>query len=353
MKIPPFLLFPVLLAACGPCAASLIVGETFGYNANSGLAGQNGGIGWAGAWTHDGETAVVYHDGLGYSDASGNKLVVSGGNIDTAAAATSRNLRQIAGDPLNGVWLSFLFHLPAANSKFEGVTFYRGASPIFAVSNSSTSTGPNITLNNHAASQNAGVTTSAGAFGQTFFIVLRLIEGGGSGGNDRIEMFVNPPLTEDPTVPTASIQAASYRFDTIRVAAQDGASLMVDEIRIGHQYEDVSPHIAAQDVDSDGDGLTDAQEIALGLDPTVSDAGLILAIRQNPGFFGLYDRAGILALHQGGAIHEGSGGQAAITFEIQRSTDLVTWPHVEAVRRSVPLAPGKNFLRLSLDGTQP
>lgn len=338
----------ILLAAAGACPASLLVEEPFDYVDAAPLTGQSGGSGWAAAWTQDGETSTVHHRQMSYVDPTGNRLVTSGGDADTAASATSRNFRVVAGGPMSGVWVSFLFHLPASNLKFEGVNFYNGSSSIFAVSNTSNGTGPNITLNNHVVSSGSGVTTSLGAFGETFFIVLHLIDGGGAGGNDRIEMFVNPMLDGTPATPSASIEAPAYAFDRVRLAGQDGASLRIDEIRIGDLFEDVAPYIPGQGADADGDGLTDAQEIELGLNPSVSDEDLILAIQQNPEFFGLYDNNGILGLSQGGVVYEGSGGLAEVIFEIQQGSNLLTWPNVEAIRRSIPLSTGKNFLRLVL-----
>ena len=62
------------------------------------------------------------------------------------------------------------------------------------------------------------------------------------------------------------------------------------------------------DTDTDGDGLTDAQEAVLGTDPTVSDTGLFAAIRSHPHFFGLLDREGVLASAPDGVVvpREGS-----------------------------------------------
>jgi hypothetical protein len=333
-----------------PCGAGLLVHEPFDYPQGV-LTGLGGGSGWSGPWTQDGESCVITPGPLAYVDGENNSLLVSGSIADTTGADTTRNFRTVAGGPLSDVWISFLFRLPSSNNLYEGVNFYLGATSLFAVSNGSGSAGPGIVLNNFVTGAHA--VTGAGVFGQTHFIVLHLTEGGGTGGGDRVELFVDPPLAGPDAGPDGVISAGNLDFDRVRLAGQSGATLEVDELRIGDSFADVAPYEAVPDTDPDDDGLTNSQELELGLDPNVSDAELILAIRRNPGFFGLYDDQGIQDLAGGGVVVEGRDGVADLTFEIQQTPDLFGWSHFETIHRSIPLLPGKGFLRLNLDPILP
>jgi hypothetical protein len=333
-----------------PCHAELIAHEPFDYPAASSLTAGGGGSGWAGAWFQDGESANTGAAGLGYTDSLGNVLNASGRSADTTAGATTRSLRDFSGGLLNDVWISFLYQLPASNSKFEGVSFYRGNQQVFSTSNPSTTGTAAIHLANNLVSS-TGTSTGHGIFGRTHFIVLKLTQGGGTGGADRAEAFIDPVLTGNPLSPAATIIGTDFDFDRVRIAGQDGATLLVDELRVGETFEDVAPHAPAGGGDSDGDGLSDAQEAVLGLDPNVSNVSLIAAIQAHPDWFDLYSSAGILALGNGGVVLEKTGDAAVdFTFEVQHSGILASWPVLETFTRQVVLPAGKNFLRVTLEG---
>lgn len=343
-------LIPACLAACGALHAAELVYEPFDYTAAENLTSLAGGGGWASAWTQDGESSVIGPDGLTFTDGIGNVLAVSGRSAETTHTATSRNFRTVAGGLLTDVWISFLWHLPASNNKFEGLNFYRGTQATFSISNPSTTAAATISLSNNLPG-GTGVSTQKGGFGVTHLVVLRLTEGGGPGGADRVQAFIDPLLSGVPSVPDATVNGSNFDFDNLRIAGQDGATVILDEIRIGSSFADVTPHTAGAGGDSDGDGLTDGQEAVLGLDPNVSNAALIAAIQNHPDYFGLFTAAGILALADGGTIVQQSAGDPVnFTFEVQHSGNLVDWPVLETFNRAVVLPDGKNFLRVTLEG---
>lgn len=337
----------LIAALATPCVAELLVDEPFDY-AQGNLTGESGGSGWSGAWTQDGESCAVVPALLGYSDSAFNVLSVSGLSLDTSGPDTTRSFRSVSNGPLNDVWISFLFRLPASNSLFEGVNFYRGSTSVFAVSNSSVTAGSTITLNNFV--EGGSPDTGLGEFGQTHFIVLHLIEGGGPGGDDLLELYIDPLLTGPASAPVATTSAPDLGFDRIRIAGQSGAPLGVDELRIGDTFSDIAPFVSE---DPDGDGLSNSQESELGLNPVVSDAELISAIKEHPEYFGLFSRAGILNLVDNGVVVEGREGSSELIFEIQQSTNLLMWQNFETVHRGVELVPGKTFLRLIISDPSP
>lgn len=329
------------------CEASEIARESFDYESGSPLATQGGGSGWSGAWSQEGESTVTSGHGLEFTDQLGNVLAVSGLAVDTAGPATTRSIRDFSGSH-NNVWISLLYQLPATNSKFEGLTFFRGTQQVFSVSNPSNTTEPGIFLTNNLVAGN-GVNTGQGAFGQTHLIVLKMTKGGGTEGLDRIEAFIDPVLTGVPSAPAATINGTNFDFDRVRVAGQDGSSLLVDELRVGDTFGDVTPHTAAGIVDSDNDGLTDAQELILGTDPFVSDAALIAGIQAHPEWFDLQSTSQILAQGNGGGIlQQTAENPVNLIFEVQQTENLTLWGTLETFNRQIQLPSGKNFLRVTL-----
>ncbi len=343
-------LVPACLAACGTLHASeLLVYEPFDYPASEPLTDQEGGNGWLFGWYEDGQvlSASVHDEGLSYTDALGNELHVSGLAADTSAASTTRSFRVLE-EQLNDVWVSFLWRLPESNALFQGVTFYRGAQELFAVRNPTTTTSPSIYFGHPA----PAIDTGRGEFGVTHLIVLRLAKGAGTGGNDLAEIFVDPLLSGNPSLPQAAINGGNFDFDNIRIAAQNGAPFHFDEFRAGPTFASVTPHEPGPltGIDSDGDGLSDAEEAVLGTDPHVPNTELFAAIQAHPHFFGLYDSNTILQQGQGGVIIPKSGSSPVpFSFEIQQSENLLTWPQVETISRLVELPEGKNFLRVTLE----
>lgn len=348
MKNPKTLFTFFGVAVLGPASAAELVYEPFDYTAAAPLSLLEGGTGWGAPWTDDISSGAISSSGMSYTDTLGNALSVSGLGLETTGSITTRNFRSVAAGVLTDVWISFLYQLPATNSLFEGITFYRGGTALFSISNPSIDASATISLGNSVA--NSSVSTQKGSFGTTHFVVLHLTEAGGSGGADKVEAFIDPVFAANPSQPDATILAANFDFDTVRIAGQNGATLFVDELRIGDTFADVSPHTPGADPDSDGDGLSDGEETVLGLDPLTSDAALIAAIQDHPDYFGLYDTAGILALDEGGVILPQTGNDpVGFTFEVQHSTNLLAWPVLETFTRSVALPGSKDFLRVTFD----
>ncbi|MEO5912826.1 MAG: thrombospondin type 3 repeat-containing protein [Luteolibacter sp.] len=346
MKSPFYWLAAGLLSLS--CDAAQIGGESFDYASASPLGSQGGGSGWSGAWFQDGESTVTGAVGLGFTDSLGNVLNASGLSADTSGTATTRSLRDLSSGQLNNVWISFLYQLPAANSNFEGVSFYRGAQPSFSVHNPGSTTTAAIYLTSNLTG-GASVNTSRGTFGQTHFVALKLTKAGGTGGADRVEVFIDPDLTGNPASPAATINGSNFDFDRVRIAGQNGSKLLVDELRVGVTFADVAPHSAVAGNDSDNDGLTDSQEAVLGLDPNVSDAVLIAGIKTHPDWFDLYTADGMIGLGNNGVmLSQNSDDPVNLIFEVQQSDNLTQWGTLETYNRQVELPAGKNFLRVTL-----
>lgn len=339
----------LLVLAGGAASADLLVHENFDYPAGD-LSGNSGGSGWATGWTDTGNPVVVRSAGLTFTDGIGNTLVTSGASLDTAdgGTATTISAREIT-DRNAETWISVLIQPQGSFTEFIGVSFYdqglATANARFAIEHN----GKDLRLTRRAGTATPiHTTTFVNPLGATALAVLHLVPGGGGTPElpDRIDVFFNPALGTEPSVPHASVDLNGLQFDRIRVAAQNGKSTWVDEFRIGESYADVTPFIPAVDPDTDGDGLTDAQEATLGLDPNASDTAFIAALRANPGLAGVHSTEEIAEVHVGGLAIEATGpATLEYTLLIRKKHGSI----LEAIARPITPPPGREFLRLHLD----
>ncbi len=103
-----------------------------------------------------------------------------------------------------------------------------------------------------------------------------------------------------------------------------------------------------EDDDTDGDGMSDLRELILGLDPGVSDAPFIQAVKDHPGFF---------SLHAPGEIHDLLLTRPRLTpgFDLDFSLEEgagAFWQPVEDFLVPMPASGGRGFYRISLQ-TEP
>ena len=99
--------------------------------------------------------------------------------------------------------------------------------------------------------------------------------------------------------------------------------------------------------DSDGDGMGDGSEITLGLDPYVSDETFITAVKDHPGYFGLFDEDSIFDLRITRPMLLPAGPN---TFQLPFSI----WPQeggspLASYALPIPAGKGREFFRIALD----
>lgn len=339
------------LLAGGIASADLLVHEPFASSAGD-LTGNNGGSGWSGAWTDSGNPVVVTATGLAYTDSFGNVLHASGSAMNTAdgGAATTISAREVA-DRNAETWISVMIQPQGSFTDFIGVSFYdQGLATVnarFAIEHAG---GKDLRLTRRAPGTPPPPVNSASfatTIGTTAFAVIHLVPDGGTGGTlDRIDVYFNPRLDELPSSPHASLDIDGLQFDRVRIAGQNGRSTLVDELRIGESFADVTPHTAPADPDTDGDGLLDSQELVLGLDPQVSDAAFIAALRANAGWVSLHSTGEITDVSLGRVTLSPDGpGNFEYSFEILDRRDLT----LETITRALTSSGDKRFLRLNLD----
>ncbi|WP_035608213.1 thrombospondin type 3 repeat-containing protein [Haloferula sp. BvORR071] len=348
MKLPPIFLIAGLALLPGILSAELISYDGFDYPAGD-LVG-SGGSGWVAPW--DGTNPVIVRTpGLTYKDATGNLLTVTGSALNTAdgSGTTTISGREVT-DRNAETWVSMLLQPQTASSAFLGISFYQNdltqANARFAIENNGNK---DLRLTRRVTPQvNSGVFGST--LGTTVFAVLHLVPGGGNdvATPDRIDVFFNPGLAVEPATANGSININGLQYDRVRVAGANGNSILVDEIRIGTTYADVTPFTPPVDPDTDNDGITDSREIRLGLDPLVPDTAFIAAVKANPGLFNLHSRVEIVDRKiRGPILSVFSAGSVDYGFEIRKRNGDV----IDSVSNPLlsPVPAPKKFLRLYLN----
>lgn len=271
------------LVSADRAMAALLAYEGFGYTPGSTLIGQNGGSGFANAWQPNNGTpppATNLASSLSYADTLGNGLVTAGGSLFLQGLTTANTSSQPNRDfsfnrGTNGVdgvstWISFLAvrQGPTTNSatvpnnpypRAANVSFYNfQTTPSLNQEKLGIGTGSNAISNNVALVPTGtlgNIRPSGVPFNQVDFIVVRIDHI--SGGNDNAYLFVNPLLNSEPNISgadTNSLGLFDYSFNRIRpfaggnnpAGSQPYAELIVDEIRVGESWADVTPFLVPE-----------------------------------------------------------------------------------------------------------
>lgn len=261
MKTSLAALFLTLLA--GHASATLYVYEPFDYTAGvDNLNGQNGGTGFDGAWASNGGSPDVQAGSLSYTDA-GNRQLVQAGNkgfwdatspTAVAAGVTSSSFRtvDVALNAVTGstIYFSFMGQQTVNSQRAANFAIFAGTAEAVSVGH-----GTNFAPNWAAFTGGNGANGAASTVSMldSSLLVLR-IDVNANGDNERIRLYVNPPLNAEPgtaQVDFSDRNALAAVGDITRIRPLAGnsngtllaAPLLVDEIRIGDTWGDVTPHV--------------------------------------------------------------------------------------------------------------
>ena len=264
-----------IAAIAGRAHAALYVYEGFDYPiAADGLAAQNGGIGFSGAWddvTNDGE---IVAPSLSYTDGGGRILTTTGNmaRMDGSAAGTAVNFRSVDSAQYASATTLYLSFLGQKELTGTGTPLDARAVNFAFFSNTS-----------ERVSVGHGTNTPAGGFGGEYrwgfftngnggngqvgdltnghysstgiqnavFAVLR-IDLNANGANETLRLYINPSLDAEPAVPSAIVidtrDIATVMSDLNRfrpfggnTTASGSGILNLDEIRLGSTWADVTP----------------------------------------------------------------------------------------------------------------
>ena len=103
--------------------------------------------------------------------------------------------------------------------------------------------------------------------------------------------------------------------------------------------------------DTSGDGFTDGEALAAGVDPNESYLGLFAIVLDDPERF----TADVQDLRIGAEIAAVTAGEATLQIVLEESEDLTTWSHRQTVDLAVTLEVDETskFLRYSMKGASP
>lgn len=256
-----FLCCVVFGATAARISGGLVAYEGFDYTDNTDLSNQSGGIGWPGGWSStSGDTAP--EGSLSYVDALGNSLVTSGNKgFYTGADGTARTFRSLPsarGEDGTTTWISLVAIRigPTADEnqniypRSANISLYSGDSEQLAIGNSTGAPENTWALIPNGRIEN--IQSSSASYDQLTFVIVRIDHWA---GNDSAYLFINTTLGSEPNIAEAaatSLRTFDYSFDRVRPFAGNSqpnnsrphAELLLDEIRIGDAYQDVTPFSA-------------------------------------------------------------------------------------------------------------
>lgn len=234
---------------------SALAYESFSYQDGGSIDTKGGGFGFVQPWSNVTGSVTTKQPGMGYTDIAGRVLHVSGhllacdSTVTTAQAFRPLPDLSKAGTTL---YVSFMGRQLNSSLRASSFAFFGGATGTterFAIGH------PTGQPANWGFGISGATTDPATAIPMTApaFIVLR-IDLNANGENERLRLYVNPPLDSEPTVPSLDNMLRNVVPDTsfadlkrIRPFAggppnaQPPAPSEWDEFRIGTSWADVTP----------------------------------------------------------------------------------------------------------------
>jgi hypothetical protein len=274
----PLMSLALSLGFAPRASAGLLAYEPFANAAGTTIIGSSDGFGFSSAWVNYSTSTGIDTNtsyGLSYTDGSGNSLTTSGGAgffqgsttanasmqpIRVLSFATGTNSGSIKTDG-SSIWISFLIARSGPTGTLAGNPYGRGVNLGLDVSNGVTTAVVQhlATGGSSAAPQNTVGLIPQGAAGnlkpstvtfggQTNLVVVRIDY---LNGNDSAYLWVNPTLGSQPldsTANTNSLVGFDFSFNDIRMfaggqanGAQPYGEALLDEVRIGDTWADVTP----------------------------------------------------------------------------------------------------------------
>jgi hypothetical protein len=244
-----------------PPSTGLLVYEPFDYV--GGVSGKNGGVGFAEPWSGGGSVTQM---GLAYA-AAGAVLDVSGFSLEVDGTSSSRRLdlaNVVAefsdvpgklGAPGASVWLSLVARsdIPIPPSGFGGIQLFDGQTEQRFI-------GAPFFTNDPARKQAWGLDRpgldvpvySDVPVTMSSLLLVRIefgVDVGEPQLGSRVSLWVNPAVGDDDNLGAANaiVEGPDFRFDTVR-ANGHYSGFVLDELRVGTDFESVLPHALDLDV---------------------------------------------------------------------------------------------------------
>ncbi len=228
----------------------LLLEEQFIYDPGA-LQDNDGGVGWKSGskWSNNQTPGTqVVSPGLSYTDSLGNVLDVAGNSISPNNANDSNvedAVRDAFGDAIKSgtIWMSFLMKAdPSGSNK----VFVSMEEKYFMGQGSKNVSSSKWSLDDLADTNNILEDFDTPAIdSNTHFFVTR-VEFNASGSNEEAWFWIDPnldatPSDSDSLTGTAGEVIQDFDLTKISIGFDSSTNAMVDELRIGTSYADVSP----------------------------------------------------------------------------------------------------------------
>jgi len=248
-------------AQCSNAAAQLIAYEPFEYEAGSSRPTWNGGIGWSGGWTNVAPSAAAHTAAVdGLQAPSGGPMAVRGRAARISPMSLYGDVDRVLPVPIgtdNGeLWLSVLVRLDdrPTNVCYGGVAlgFSRYSTAFIGLvaqtRNGQTRVRPTTSVYFSGANDvDPGMTFD---LGDTVLLVSHVTF---RPGNERIELWVNPPAGAPLGTPSSVNELiACNTIQGVRMTVGDLNTVVMDELRLGRTVADVLPLVCPPDFSGDG-----------------------------------------------------------------------------------------------------
>jgi hypothetical protein len=234
--------------------AALLVYEGFDYPAGN-LRGQNGGsgsIGWGGAWTQQDNTTTGSAGSVVAGSMEYSTLVTSGNraSIPQTSGNAGRDWRYF-GSTISGlvhpeIWISFVIQSSSDGANHAGIGLFNNTSHTVGTEMTTIGKGSGDTWGYATGLSSAGNFSQSSTTPTTLSLLVYRFETDAVTGRATSHLWVNPSLGSTPATASADAfwaqQSGQFAFNRIRVShAQAGATLSVDELRVGTSFADVAP----------------------------------------------------------------------------------------------------------------
>ena len=234
--------FVIIILLCfATCAhAVVLVSESFAYPTNQ-LNGNNGGLGFSGAWQASGHFQVAYGNlSIPNYAGTGNSMQFSSSYYTSLEAR--RNLTTTYGASNSDLWASFLLRVDILNA-YAGLNFATSGQTFgglfVGILGGPNGMGPPASTWGMDTAGGTGTVMSnvPVVYGRTNLLVVHMTTV--ASGADRFDLYVNPPVNL-PSSPDATKTISNWSFNKISIGTDNGTGVF-DEIRLGTTYADVRP----------------------------------------------------------------------------------------------------------------
>ncbi len=346
----------VLAVTAAPVA---IAYEGFDYPVGVRLKGQNGGVGWAGAWdvADSAGTALdinqsgVIASGLRYTDSAGNDLLTTGGAWQTdAGVAYGQALRATSASTGTGGstrWVSFLVKQAAPSSGYNIAAATLGSG--YVLGNGVVTGGLGSDLSPFlgcflCTSSNTAIPGFAA--GSVAMVLIRYDFT--ASGNDVVGLWINPPLNPATSLGAPTLSGAgnfAEVMNAVTLAWGNRRSFTFDELRIAATRDGAAPFTPTPSSAGTSVFFTDFETPL----PSQITAGTAL-IEGVQGFSGLGPTGNTIA---GSMLRSETGNTVTITLTNLPPHSWLTLDFLFAAIDSLDGSgayPSGDFFRVTLDG---